>query len=57
MMGRCIAGYSNVLPLNIVSSERYSDFVDDHMETTLSGVQTSMCLVVTPRELTGFAIH
>jgi hypothetical protein len=42
-MGRCIAGYSDILPLYIVSSESFTrDFVDDQMENTLSEVQTSM---------------
>jgi hypothetical protein len=60
-LGRCIAGYSDLLPLNIVSSESFtqhgfaallaSHFVEDHMERALSGFQTSMYSVVAPREL------
>jgi hypothetical protein len=60
-LGSCIAGYSNVLLLNIVSSESYArhdlpallttHFVDDHLEGALSGVQKSMYSVVAPREL------
>jgi hypothetical protein len=60
-LGRCVAGYSNVLPLNIVSSESFtqhgfaallaSHFVEDHMERALSGFQTSIYSVVAPREL------
>jgi hypothetical protein len=60
-LGRCIAGYSDVLPLNIVSSESFTrhdlpallatHFVGDHMEAALSGAQTTMCSVVAPREL------
>jgi hypothetical protein len=60
-LGRCIAGYSDVLPLNIVSSESFtrhgfaallaSHFVEDHMERALFGVQTSIYSVVAPREL------
>jgi hypothetical protein len=48
-LGRCIAGYSDILPLNVVPSEsltRYdlpallnAHFVGDHMEAALSGVQ------------------
>jgi ribonuclease HI len=59
-LGRCIAGYSDVLPLNIVSSETFTrhdlsalmatHFVGDHIERALSGVQTFMHLVVAPRE-------
>jgi hypothetical protein len=51
-LGRCIAGYSDVLPLNIVSSGsfirhnlpalRATHFVSEHMERALCGVQTSM---------------
>jgi hypothetical protein len=51
-MGRCIAGYSNVWPLNIVSSESFTryelpallatHFVDNHMENARSGAQVSM---------------
>jgi hypothetical protein len=58
---RCIAGYSDVLPLNVVSSESFTrhdlpvllatHFVGDHMEGALSGVPTSMYSVVAPREL------
>jgi hypothetical protein len=54
----CIAGYSDVLPLNIVSSGSFTqhDFsallaMSDHMESALSGVLTSMYSVVAPREL------
>jgi hypothetical protein len=58
-LGRYIAGSSDVLPLNIFSSESFTRhdlllatyFVGDHMERTLSGVQTSMYSVVAPREL------
>jgi hypothetical protein len=60
-MGCCIVVYSDVLPLNIVSSESFirhelpallaTHFVDDHMEKALFGVQTSMYSVVAPREL------
>jgi hypothetical protein len=59
--GRCIAGYSDVLPENIVLSESFTRFdllallanhiVSDHMKVALSGVQSSMYLVVAPREL------
>jgi hypothetical protein len=59
-MGRCIAGYSNILPLNIVSSESFTlhelplllvgYFVDDHMKKALCGVGT-VYSVVAPREL------
>jgi hypothetical protein len=52
--GRCIAGYSDVLPLNIVSSGSFTrhdlptllatNFVGDHMEGTLSEVQT-LCIL------------
>jgi hypothetical protein len=51
-LGRCIAGYSDVLPMNVVSSQSFTQhdlpallaahFVGDHMERALSGVQTSM---------------
>jgi hypothetical protein len=49
-LDRCIAGYSDVLPLNIVLSFTRHDlpallathFVGDPMEGALSGVQTSM---------------
>jgi hypothetical protein len=49
-VGRCIAGYSDVFPLNVVSSEslhtiRFSG-VGDHMERALSGVQTCIQRVV-----------
>jgi hypothetical protein len=54
-LGRCIAGYSDVLPLNIASSGSFTrhdlpallatHFVSDHMERALSGVKTSMYLV------------
>jgi hypothetical protein len=60
-MGHCIAGYSNVLPLNIVSSESFTwhgwlalmatHFVDDHMERALSWLQTSMYSLVASCEL------
>jgi hypothetical protein len=53
-LGRCIAGYSDVLPMNIVSSESFTrhdlpalvatHFVGDDM---LSGVQTSMWCLLT----------
>jgi hypothetical protein len=56
-----IAGYSDVWPLNIVSPETFTrhdfpallaiDFVGDHMERALSGVQTSMYSVVAAQEL------
>jgi hypothetical protein len=62
-LGRCIAGYPDVLPLNIVSSKSFTrqDLpaplathfvgVDDHMEGALSCVQTSMYWVGAPRGL------
>jgi hypothetical protein len=60
-MGRCIAGYSSVLPLNIVSSESFTrhelptllaaHFVDDLIEKALCRVKTSLYSVVAPREL------
>jgi hypothetical protein len=60
-MSRCIAGYSDVLPLNIISSDSFTrhelpallatNFVDVPMEKALSGVQTSMYSVRAPREL------
>jgi hypothetical protein len=53
-LGRCIVGYSDVLPLNVVSSESVllaAHFVGDNMESALSGVETSMYPVVAPREL------
>jgi hypothetical protein len=60
-LGRCIAGYLYVLPLNIVSSESFtrhnlpallaSHFVGDDIEGAFSGVQESMYSVVAPREL------
>jgi hypothetical protein len=47
-LGRCNASYSDVLPLNIVSSQSFTryglpaflatHFVGDHMERALSGV-------------------
>jgi hypothetical protein len=59
-MDRLIAGYSDVLPLNIVSSVSFTRhelstllttyFVDDHMEKALSSVQTSMYSVVVSRK-------
>jgi hypothetical protein len=59
--GRCIADYSDVFLLNIVSSESFtrhdlpvllaSHFVGGHIEGALSGVQTSVYSVVAPREL------
>jgi hypothetical protein len=60
-LSRCFAGYSDVLPLNIVSSESFTrhdlpallatHFLGDHMQRALSGVQTSMYSVVAPQEL------
>jgi hypothetical protein len=60
-LDRCIVGYSDVLPLNIVLSRSFkrhdlpallaTHFVGDHMEGALSGVQTSMYSVMAPREL------
>jgi hypothetical protein len=60
-LGRCIAGFFELLSLNIFSSESFTrhdfpallatHFVSDHMEGTLSGVQASMYSVVPPREL------
>jgi hypothetical protein len=57
-LGRCIAGYSDVLPRNIVLSESFTQhdlpallathFVGDHMEGALFGVETSICSVVAP---------
>jgi hypothetical protein len=51
-MSRCIAGYSNVLPLNIASSESFTrheltallaaHFVDDQIKRALCRVETSM---------------
>jgi hypothetical protein len=60
-LGRCLAGFADVLPLNIFSSGLFTrhdflallvtHFVSDHMERALSGVQTSMYSVVAQREL------
>jgi hypothetical protein len=60
-LDRCIANYSDVLPLNIAASESFtrhdlpallaSHFVRDHMEEALSGVQTFIYSVVAPQEL------
>jgi hypothetical protein len=60
-LGRCIAGYSDVLSLNIISSESFTrhnlpvllatHFVGDNMEGALSGVQTSIYSVVALLEL------
>jgi hypothetical protein len=56
-----IAGYSDVFPLNTVSSESFIQhdfpallatyFMCDHIKRALSGVQTSIYSVVAPREL------
>jgi hypothetical protein len=55
-LGLLIAGYSDVLPLNIVLSKSFTQhnlmtllathFVGDHIEGVLSGVQASMFSVV-----------
>jgi hypothetical protein len=60
-LSRYISGHSDVLPLNVVSSESFTrhnlpallaaHFVGDHMQGAFSGVQTSMYLVVALREL------
>jgi hypothetical protein len=60
-MGCYIVVYSDVLPLNIVSSESFirhelpallaTHFEDDHMEKALSEVHTPMYSVMAPREL------
>jgi hypothetical protein len=60
-LGRCIAGCSDVLPLNVVPSESFTrhdfpallaaHFVSDLMEGALSGVQASMYSVVAHRKL------
>jgi hypothetical protein len=60
-LSHCIAGYSDVLPLNIVSSESFTrhdlpaflptHFVGDHVEGVLSGVQTSMYSSVASQEM------
>jgi hypothetical protein len=60
-LGRCIAGYLDVLPLYIVSFEKFTrhnfpallatHFVGDHKERAVSEVQTSMYSVLAPREL------
>jgi hypothetical protein len=57
-MGRCIAGYFDVFPLNIVSSETFTRyklpallatrFVDDQMGKVHFRVQTSMDSVMAP---------
>jgi hypothetical protein len=58
-LGRCTAGYSDVLQLNVVSPELFTrhdlpalylsaHFVGDHMERAFSKVQTSMYSVVAP---------
>jgi hypothetical protein len=56
-LGRCIAGYSDVLPLNIVSSESFTRhdlpalLAAHFVEEAISGVQTSMYSVMAPRKL------
>jgi hypothetical protein len=60
-LSRCIAGYSDVLPLNVVPFESFTrhdlpalldaHFVGDHGEAAFSRVQASMYSVVAPREL------
>jgi hypothetical protein len=36
-LGRCFAGYSDVLPLNIVKRHDFLAFLADHMEGHFSG--------------------
>jgi hypothetical protein len=60
-MGRCIKGYSDVLSLDLISSESFTrhelpvllgtPFVDGHMKKKLSSVQETMYTLVAPREL------
>jgi hypothetical protein len=60
-MIRCIASYSSILPLHIVTSESFTQdefpafqtahFVDKHKEETLSRVQVSIHSLVAPQEL------
>jgi hypothetical protein len=60
-MDCCIAGYFDVVPLTIVSTEFFTrhelltllaaHFVDDHMKISPYGVETSMNTVVASREL------
>jgi hypothetical protein len=60
-LDRCIADYSDVLPLNIASSKSFtrhdllvllgSHIGRDHMEEALSGVQTLFYSVVAPQKL------
>jgi hypothetical protein len=51
-LGRCIAGYSDVFPLNVVPSESFTRHVLlALLEEALSGVQAYMYLVVAAREL------
>jgi hypothetical protein len=52
-LGRCIASYSDVLPLNIVSSESFTrhNFPELLATNYVEGVQTSMNSVVASREL------
>jgi hypothetical protein len=60
-LGRCIEGYSDVLPPSIVSSESFTrhhlpallatHFVGDKMKGAFSGFQTSMYSVLAPRQL------
>jgi hypothetical protein len=49
-LGRCIVGYPDVLPLNIILSESFTRH-DLPAFLALSGLQTSMHSVVAPREL------
>jgi hypothetical protein len=52
-LDRCIAGYSDVLPLTRHDFPVLlaSHFVRDHMEEALSGVQTLIYSVVAPQKL------
>jgi hypothetical protein len=60
-MGCCIRGYSDVLSMDIVPSESFTQhelpallgtpLVDGHMEKKLSNVQEAMYSLVAPREL------
>jgi hypothetical protein len=51
-MGRCIAGYSDISSESLTRHELpallATHFVDDHIEKTLSGVQTFMFSVMAP---------
>jgi ribonuclease HI len=60
-MGRCNRGYSDVLSLDIVPSESFTQhklpallgtpLVDEHMEKKLANIQGAMYSLVAPREL------